>query len=254
MKKVKLLICLLAILVLLIGCSSDGTDSDVVSAVTDPDADELVIDGKDASDEDADKSDDEKDNEDASDDEKEDKDKEDDADQQQSGLAVKVDFELCLTGDNQNHYAVLTGLDADGNVVWSHETDTYMVAQVDLVEEIGVCGGRYYYIENGIVKTRDLATGDFLWESEDTMGAGVHTAFGDEGELYLCGYFGPDFFVIDRRGETLCNIPTFDEDYWWAYKIDLTGDSAIVSMEGTPSGNVEYVKVNLKDYSYTIGE
>lgn len=250
MKKIKLLICLLTLLMVLAGCSSDNGEQDVASNVTDPDAEELVIDGKEDTDEDVD-AEVEKDEES---DKEESEEKEDEPEEEQAGIAVKVDFEVCLTSDNQYHYAVINGLDESGNVVWTCETDKYMAAQVDLVEPIGDCGGRYYYIEDGVVKTRDLATGDFLWESENTMGAGVHTAFGEDGELYLCGYFGPDFFVIDRRGETLCNIPTFDEDYWWAYDIELTGDSAVVAMEGTPSGNVEYIKVNLNDYSYTIGE
>ena len=243
MKKVRFLVCLLAMFLLLSGCSSDKTEKDAASA--DPDADALVIEGKE------DETDVEADTEkDADTEEKDEK----ETQEKQTGNVVFVDFELWNSNDMQRQYAVLTGYDEENNEVWTHTTDEYPVAQVDLLQGFGINQGKYYYIEDGVIITRDISTGDIIWKSENTGGAGAFGTFGEDGTLYMCGYFGPDFYAIDKNGKTLCKITEFSSDYWWAFEIQLDGDTAVVAMEGTPSGDIEYITVNLKDYNYKLGD
>lgn len=218
MKKVKVLLCLLAMMLFVSACSNDEIEEPVVENVQDDVVEEV-------------------------------QDNEEDVVEK---VVELVEYEIVMTPDNMKQYALIKGLDADRNEVWSYQSEQFDMAQVDLVEEIGVFKDLHYHIENGVVFAMDVETGDIVWKSENTGGAGIGFTFDDEGTLYLCGYFGPDFFAVDKDGNTLCLIPTFDPDYWWAYEVVLNGDEAIVSMEGSPTEEVAYVHVNLNDYSYTI--
>lgn len=137
--------------------------------------------------------------------------------------------------------AVLTGLDPDGNTVWSWGTEHYEIAQLESVSNIGQWNDRYYYVEGGSVVAVDIASGEILWRNSDFGGspAGLDASLIDEdGTVYLCGFFGPDFFAVDAQGNTLKQIDSFGEDYFWAYKLTKEGSLITVHLSGGPEGDV----------------
>lgn len=132
-------------------------------------------------------------------------------------------------------YAVITGYDAEGNAVWSVETPRFVMTELTSVIELGQRDGRYYYVEDTTVVCLDAQTGTRLWENSDFAGRAEGFAFGDSA-LYLCGYYGPDFFAVSYTGETLTRIEQFDPNYYWASEIELRGDQALVYLHGgTPN-------------------
>ena len=152
---------------------------------------------------------------------------------------INVFFEY-KTSDSQE-YATLTGFDPDGNAVWSWDTDRYEMAQLERVSDIGQWQDRYYYVEDCAVVAVDAASGEILWRNGDFGGcpAGLDASLIDEdGTLYLCGFFGPDFFAVDADGNTLKQIDSFDEDYYWAYKLTKDGSIITVHLSGGPEGDV----------------
>lgn len=152
---------------------------------------------------------------------------------------VNVVYEY-KTSDSQE-YATLTGFDPDGNVVWSWDTDRCEVAQLERVSDIGQWQDRYYYVDDGTVVAVDAASGKILWRNGDFDGspAGLDATLIDkDGTVYLCGFFGPDFFAVDASGNTLKKIDSLDDDYYWAYKLDKEGNLITVHLSGGPEGDV----------------
>ena len=148
--------------------------------------------------------------------------------------------------------AVIKGLDKDGNAVWSITTGEYPVTQLEGVQEIGIRGNRYYYVEDAGIIVLNLSDGTECWRNSDFSGGSISFDFGPDDTLYICGAFSPDFFAVDRNGNTLKKIVTFNEKFYWPYKVEHQENQVAVSMDGGPNGddaNVVFY-VNLKDYSY----
>ena len=170
---------------------------------------------------------------------------------QENAAAETVSFEVRYE-ENSRQYAVITGRSASGEQVWVHHTEHYEAAQLDQVSEIGVNGDVYYYVEGGTLVALRMSDGTELWRNGDFGGAGSGFGFGEDGSIYLCGYLGPDFFGADSDGKTLVRIEYFSPDYYWPYQIDIEGDTAVVSMEGSPDGNGAEIRVNLSDFDYQL--
>lgn len=178
-----------------------------------------------------------------------------------SDTAVSVEFEhgfIKLDGDmgDGEEYAIISGLNESGEVVWTYETEKYGVAQLERIFEIGVRENRYYFIEDGTVVVLNLSDGSVLWKNGDYGSFGTDFAFGKDGTLYLCGYLRPDFFAVDKDGKTLRRIQNFDQDYFWATKIEYQNNQVIVTLDHSPSGDQSNSKcvVNLNDYTYSFVE
>ena len=144
-------------------------------------------------------------------------------------------IELTRVPSGGDEYAVITGYDAAENTVWSFETPRFVMTEMTSVVELGQRDERYYYVEDTTVVCLDAQTGTRLWENSDFAGRAEGFAFGDSA-LYLCGYYGPDFFAVSYTGETLTRIEQFDPNYYWASEIELRGEQALVYLHGgTPN-------------------
>lgn len=163
--------------------------------------------------------------------------------------AVRVDFERYY--EELYEYAIITGKDDQGNIVWEYETK-YMAADLDRVSEIGVRDDCYYFVEDGAIMAMNLSDGTVKWKNDSFAGSGTGFAFGDDGSLYICGYYGPDFFAVDKDGNTINKIENFDSNYFWPHKIEYFGDQARVTLGGSIDGQEDQIIfcVNLDDFTY----
>lgn len=152
--------------------------------------------------------------------------------------------------------ANIYGIDSNGETIWTVTTSSYEWAQLDRISEIGVYDDRYYYCEDGTIKALLITDGSFLWENSDFGGAATAFIISDDGTIYISGYLGPDFFAVDKEGNTLAKIDSFDEQYYWPYEMYWSDDSHIsVKMEASSSGssNEGYVfDVDITDYSFSM--
>ena len=129
-----------------------------------------------------------------------------------------------------------------------------MATELDRVNEIGMREEVYYYAAGGTVTALDLQSGEVLWENEEFQGASLSYSFGSDGQLYLCGYYGPDFFAVDQEGNTLCRIDSFSAQYQWPHGIRCSGEQAVVTVSEAASGEEAEITVNLSDYSFELPE
>jgi len=160
--------------------------------------------------------------------------------------------------DGMYESAVICGVDAAGIVRWSYATDIYERAQLQRVSQIGMSNDLYYFNDSGTITTLDLQRGEVAWRSEcGVVGIDESScAFSDDGTLYLCGYFGPDFCAIGADGTILKVIEHFNADYYWPYSIKVDGIRAIISFTMGPNDYREddgyQFYVDLNDWSYGL--
>ena len=165
--------------------------------------------------------------------------------------AVSVDFRRIE--DDSNERGEITGISNEGSSVWKYITADYSRTELDRINDIGVFEGRYYFVEGGIVKALDLKDGSTIWSNEEFGGCAYGSAFKDDGTLFICGYYGPDLFVVDKDGKTLKKIDSFHKDYMWPHKLEILGDQLAITYSGTPSGTEEILYIDLSDYSLVPG-
>lgn len=164
------------------------------------------------------------------------------------GSAETVSFERIY--ENSLEFAIIKGIDSNGNVVWEYKTEKYEAAQLDRVTEIGVNDDKYYFIEDDTIIALKISDGTKIWENNEFEGGGSDFKFSNDGTLYICGYFSPDFFAVDQKGNTIAKIINFNSEYYWPYKIEIVGGYAEITMEGTPTGQETVFVVDLKDFTY----
>jgi len=73
----------------------------------------------------------------------------------------------------------------------------------------------------------DLHTGDTLWTlpaREVHLGASISHAVGEDGTMYIGGYYGPDPVAISPDGSVLWQSSADSDDTYWLYEINLMDD------------------------------
>lgn len=178
-------------------------------------------------------------------------------------VALAVNFETVAVPDEAAYYAVVTGYDSQtGETVWTHETPKYYVAQLDTLQEIGLSYAGYFFLEEGTVTCLDLTTGEVLWQNSDFDGAGAGIDMDMDGTIYLCGYFGPDLYVISPEGKTIARYDSltkdsdwFEEELFWPYEVKAKENGwAAVSYESDMTTVVCDVKTGeiMDCYPHTV--
>lgn len=173
-----------------------------------------------------------------------------------SKKAVDVNFQNFYK--NSKEYAILTGKDENGEELWTVKTESHAAAELDSCVPIGIYNDGYYYIEAGDVIKLDLEEGKEIWRcTEISVGSPAEKAmaFGEDGMLYLSGWYGPDFVAIDKDGILRHVIVSFseNEEYFWPYKMDYKQSYIDIYFEGNNAEESEdtIVHLNLDDYSYS---
>lgn len=159
----------------------------------------------------------------------------------------QVVFAHCYTDSQES--ATLTAWGYDGSTVWSYTSAAYPIGQLDAVSDIGADHGMYYIVENGTILAFDFHTGELLWQNGDFGGSPANLnscVFDGQGNLYICGFFGPDVFAVDPEGNTIAHVPELDSRYYWAYGISLRENWLTVMLDGGPSGDLP------QGYTYNI--
>ena len=117
--------------------------------------------------------------------------------------------------DGEGEKVLFEGQDGNGAAVWQRTETTRYRTELALIEEIGVWEDRYYYTREGNVCCLRLSDGFLLWENGEFGGSSISSLIDQRnGNVYLCGWYGPDFFACDKNGETLCKFPSSGDFYW----------------------------------------
>lgn len=151
-----------------------------------------------------------------------------------SGTMKKKAVEVTFQRDTSNgqEYAIYTGMDENGKTLWTYQTDAYYIGQLNSTFDIGLQDDGYYLSEDGKIIKLSLYDGSVIWVNSDFGGSVGGSDFDNEGTLYVCGYFGPDLFVVNKDGETLSRVEHYDANLFWASDIQWLGDRIAITYDG----------------------
>ena len=125
-------------------------------------------------------------------------------------------FTLSTSYDNNYEHATLTAQNEAGQVVWTYCSGYYPATELSHFQMI-LNDGYVYLVENGSIKLFDFYTGRVKWTNYDFGGSPANGcyAFSSSGKLYIGGYYGPDLFVVDRDGNTICRVNELCPGSYW---------------------------------------
>lgn len=161
--------------------------------------------------------------------------------------AYRVDFEHFYEGESEKSTIIVSNADGE---VWRYEASIDGIAQVDALSMVGETETNVYFLENGVVKNFDLATGELVWENADFGGCLGASLITDDGRVFLSGYFGPFYQVIASDGQTIYRCASADEeDLYWSYEMEFVNEGIRLYCE---SNEDAIIIINTDDYSYTV--
>lgn len=161
--------------------------------------------------------------------------------------SVQIELNIGYNEDTYEETGTIVAKDKDGNTIWVHDGCSYPSAQLESYSEIGKRGAYYYYTEGGTVVALQLDTGKVAWKNSDFDGYSVKHVFGEDA-IYLCGFFGPDFFAVSYDGATLKRIAEIDNDYWYTAKLEDKGDKIAVYFDASEDGDGGVFYVDKETY------
>lgn len=146
-------------------------------------------------------------------------------------FVTACDFEAVENFDEASQHAHITAHNSNGDILWEYDTEETYITELDCLQEIGITTSGYIFIVGGKVYCVDVTDGDkcsFAWKNDSDVGASCCYTMGNDGNLYLCGYYGPDLTVIDAGGNTVNQFGHFEypeemdgEDYFWPTEIKI---------------------------------
>ncbi|MGN1248647.1 MAG: hypothetical protein ACI4XW_01105 [Candidatus Spyradocola sp.] len=141
---------------------------------------------------------------------------------------------------------------AGNTEVWTCVLPPESSSELDSFAPIGILNGQYLYCAVGTVRALDLATGDVVWENSDFGGALAEFDSDENGNIYLTGWYGPDFFMMDKTGNTIKRIGTLNDAYYWPIGIEKLPGNAVevtMSMYDLLEAGEYRLRVHLDDWS-----
>lgn len=130
--------------------------------------------------------------------------------------AETYNFELQKSIKNNYESATLTARDLNGQTKWVYYGGSYPATELSHFSLI-LNDGCVYLVENGSIKSLDFFTGAVKWTNSDFGGSPAEDAytFSSSGKLYIAGYYGPDLFVVDSDGKTICRVNSLLPGSYW---------------------------------------
>lgn len=128
-----------------------------------------------------------------------------------------------------------------GEVMWSSYLGAAQATELEAAQYLGNSYGNAYVLFDGAVYVIDPYTGYVNWVNQDFGGRSASWAFSSSGKLYMCGYYGPDFFVMDPYGNTVSRVHSMSDYYFWPNELYFTyGDNICLVYSGSVSGDGYY--------------
>ena len=160
---------------------------------------------------------------------------------------IQVDFHR-FTYDNKYETALLKAYNEAGDEIWSYQCGSYLLTELNRIGYIDIYDNKVYFFEDGDIVALDLETGNEIWRNDEFIGSESAHVFSSTGKLYICGYYGPDLFVVDRNGNTVAREEKLtDLKSWWPVKMEFLHDDI---MRITYEGGDPYIDFDVKDYFY----
>ena len=146
-------------------------------------------------------------------------------------ITMNVKYEDCY------EYSTLTCKNqTNGSIMWSKTLDALPATELTRSQYLGINNGYAYVLHGGTILLLDPETGAVKKENSDFGGASASWIFSSSGKLYMCGYYGPDFYVIDKDGKTVSRIESINDKYYWPESMIFTKGNDLILTYGAKDG------------------
>ena len=139
------------------------------------------------------------------------------------------------TNDDYQHHCSVQGINkSTGEVVWNTYLGSKPSDESSGGTYLGENNGYAYVVFNGSVYLIDPETGNIILVNSDFQGWDTSWAFSSSGKLYMCGWEGPDLFIMGSDGYTISRVETLtNNQYCRPYSLYFTsGNNIAISYEG----------------------
>ncbi len=155
------------------------------------------------------------------------------ADDQLAGLRIVIEAGETATGEAVR----ATAYAEDGALIWRQELATEQRTELTLVD--GFLGGVerrplvYLYAMGDGLTAYDAVSGEAAWRVPTdavNLGGSITHAVGEDGTIYVGGYYGPEPVAISSAGEVLWQAHT-GNDVYWLTDLQVTSEGVLAAYE-----------------------
>ena len=153
--------------------------------------------------------------------------------------------------DGGYEHASMDGINEyTGDVMWSTYLGAAQATELEAAQYLGNSYGYAYVLFDGAVYVIDPYTGYINWVNQDFGGRSASWTFSSSGKLYMCGAYGPEFFVMDPYGNTVSRINSMSDNYYLPCELYFTyGDNICLVYSGSYYGEGYYpLEFNVTQY------
>ena len=124
-------------------------------------------------------------------------------------------------------------MNASGNEIWHYATESLGTTELSSVDAFVNAPANLVMVYNndyGLIAL-DAETGMEKWTlpcGEVSLGGSIVTAVGDDGNMYIGGYYGPDPVGIDPEGKVLFQAAQDETYFYWMSSITIAPDGIAV--------------------------
>lgn len=162
---------------------------------------------------------------------------------------TKVERRNFTASGSYKHYAKFYGYTKSGQLVWTHKTSAYPLTELSSTEENQkpiVRNNLVYYSNNNRLIALNKNTGKIAWKTPKySVGVISGHCFDKKGNIYICGYYGPDLVKVNKKGKVLWKREHVNARYYWAYQVKVKNNYLILTY-GADSKNYHVSKKQIK--------
>lgn len=130
-------------------------------------------------------------------------------------------------------HASITGIDQyTGNVLWNTYLGEAPMTEASSATYLGLNNGFAYAVFDGSVYILDPQTGTILIKNSDFGGSCSAYTFSSSGKLYMSGWYGPDFYILNTDGTTLSRVNSINSQYAWPESLSFSSGNDIILTYG----------------------
>lgn len=128
----------------------------------------------------------------------------------------------------------------DLDFVWGYTTHTDFITELQLTDCFisGTKEAPYVGVYNCMygLTAFEIETGEMRFDLTYNFGASNVYTTGEDGTLYIAGFYGPDPVAVSAVGKVLWCSSVEDEDIYWPYCITLRSDGLLVDYDSPAEG------------------
>ena len=143
----------------------------------------------------------------------------------------RIEVEKIYSGNLE--HGVVRAYD-NGTLIWEFVTPESPRTELQGISDVYQNSGNAYIAAANTLFALDADTGNNIW-SVYNAGASSDITFDKYGNIYICGYYGPNLLVVDKNGNELYREDS-DPNYYWVYDLEINGNTLNMYYESDMGG------------------